>query len=158
MRRALAAACLVALSGCSRGFAGPAADVSVAPSTGALATSALGVLVTPPVSTATTTCGVNELWAATTAGYRYLVDCASDTLLPAPTVSVAVGAVLEIGGYAVSSIGLSVPPGQSVVRLEGDRVTGLAPGTTVVTVTHWYCGSHGASQPVSCPLLRVVVG
>jgi hypothetical protein len=136
----------LALSGCTSAASPASSKASSSPS-----------LVTPPSPPPTSSCGQYGLYAETTAAYRYLLSCSSGTMLPVPTVPVAVGSVVEVAGFMAAQVQLSLPPHQAVARLDGDTITGLAAGQVVVTARGLDCYTGGASQPVSCPLMTIAV-
>jgi hypothetical protein len=106
---------------------------------------------------ATTTCGLYGLYAETATTYSYLLGCSADTLKDTPTMTINVGSVVQVAGALAPNVQLSVPTGQSVARVEGLVVRGLAPGTITVMAHFPYCYSSGPTQPPSCPLMKVIV-
>jgi hypothetical protein len=114
-------------------------------------------LVAPPAAPSTSTCGQYGLYAETTIGYTYLLSCSSGTLLPTPTVTVAVGSIVKIAGSMAAEAQVELPANQTVARLEGDTITGLMAGQVVVTTRGIQCDSQTASKPAPCSLMMIKV-
>jgi hypothetical protein len=113
--------------------------------------------MTPTGVPASTTCGQSELYAETTTTFTYPLDCSAGTLLPVPIVRLAVRSILQVAGGQSKNARLFATINQSVIRIRQLTITGVRPGTVTVVTRGLSCASMGATQPASCPLMRVLV-
>jgi hypothetical protein len=114
-------------------------------------------LVTPSAPPATSTCGQYELVAETVTAYEYLLDCAGFAVDPAPAFALSVGGRMRVAGEPLAEPGVTLTTDGAAVRLDGDTVTGVAPGKARVLVRGLPCQRTEPRATAPCTLLSVTV-